>query len=168
MFSEATPTVNVSVSEAPAAEDNPAASADDEHEEERVPTPPITEEVVPEVNVSVPDPPAHQVEVENVEAATTNTNEANDVVMAEANVEPAPSNMPEVNAATTPEASIVQPEATVAPTTPVPPPRPYTIEQAYNHGELITVRWPVLVPPPNVSGPQFDYHIEHRPQVQKP
>ena len=153
VFSEATPTVNVSVSEAQAAEDNPAASADDEHQEERVPTPPITEEVVPEVNMHVPDPPAQQVEVENVEAATTNTNEANDVVMAEANVEPAPSNMPEVNAATAPEASVVQPEATVAATAPVPPPRPYTIEQAYNHGELITVRWPVLVPPPNVSGP---------------
>ena len=37
-----------------------------------------------------------------------------------------------------------------------------------NHGDLIIVRWPVLVPPPYVSGPQFDYHIEHRPQVQKP
>ena len=46
------------------------------------------------MNVPVPDPPAHQVEVENIEAATTN-NEANDVVMAEANVEPAP----EVNVA---------------------------------------------------------------------
>ena len=40
VFSEATPAVNVSVSETPAAEDNPAASADDEHQEERVPTPP--------------------------------------------------------------------------------------------------------------------------------
>ena len=165
MFPEATPTENVSAPKAQAAEDIPAASADDEHQEERVPTPPITEEVVPKVNVPVPDPPAHQVEVENVEAATTNTNEANDVVMAEANVEPAPSNMPEVNAATAPEASVVQPEATVAATAPVPPPRPYTIEQAYNHGGLVTVRWPVLVPLPNVSGPQFDYHIEHRPQV---
>ena len=125
------------------------------------PTPPITEEVVPEVNVPVPDPPAHQVEVENLEAATTNTNEANDIVMAEATVEPVPSTVPEVNAENAPE-------ATVAATAPIPPPRPYTIEQAYNHGELITVRWPVLVPPPNVSGPQFDYHIEHRPQVQKP
>ena len=41
VFSEATPTVNVSMSEAPAAEDNPAASADDELQEERVPTPPF-------------------------------------------------------------------------------------------------------------------------------
>ena len=65
--------MNVFVSEAKAAEDNPAASADDEHEEERAPTPPITEEVVPKVNVPVPDPPAHQVEVENLEAAITNT-----------------------------------------------------------------------------------------------
>ena len=29
------------------------------------------------------------------------------------------------------------------------------------------VRWPVLVPPP-AAGPQFEYHVEHRPQVQKP
>ena len=34
VFPEATPTVNVSVSEAKTAEDNPAASADDEQEEE--------------------------------------------------------------------------------------------------------------------------------------
>ena len=143
------------MSEAKATEDNPAASADDNQEEERVPTPPITEEAVPEVNVPVPDPPAHQVEVENLEAATTNTNEANDVVMAEASVEPAPTNTPEANAATAPEASVVQPEPSVVATAPVPPPRPHTIEQAYNHGQLITVKWPVLVPPPNASGPQF-------------
>ena len=36
------------------------------------------------------DPPARQVEVENLEAATTNTNEATNAVMAEANVEPSP------------------------------------------------------------------------------
>ena len=94
VFPEATPTVNVSESEAKAAEDIPAASAADNQEEERVPTPPITEEDVPDVNVPVPDPLAHQVEVENLVAATTNTNEANDVVMAEANVEPAPTNEP--------------------------------------------------------------------------
>src|SRR4051812_18250725 len=82
VFPDATPTVNISESEAKAAEDNPAASADEKQEDEHVPTPPITEEVVPPVNVSVSDPPAHQVEVENLEAATTNTNEANDVVMA--------------------------------------------------------------------------------------
>ena len=137
MFSEATPAVNVSVSEARAAEDNPAASADEECQEERVQTPPVPEETVHEVNVSVPDPPAQQVEIENLEAATTNTNEANDIVMAEANVEPVPSTVPEVNADNAPDASIVQPEATVAATAPVLPPRPYTIEQAYNHGELI-------------------------------
>ena len=107
-------------------------------------------------------------EVENVEAATTNDNEADDLVMADANVELEPTSVPEANEATALEAPVVQPEASAAATAPVPPPRPYTIEQAYNHGELITVRWPVLVPPPNVSGPQFDYHIEHRPQVQKP
>ena len=111
----------------------------------------------------VPDPPAHQVEVENLEAATTNTNEANDVVMAEANLELAPTNVPEANDVTAPEVSVVQPEASVVATAPVPPPRPYTIEQAYNHGQLTTVRWPVLVPPPTASGPQFDYHVEHRP-----
>ena len=105
------------------------------------------------MNVSVPDPPAQQVEVENVETATTNTNEANDVVMAEVNVEPAPTNVPEANDATAPEVSVMQPEASVVATAPVPPPRPYTTEQAYNHGQLTTVRWPVLVPPPTASGP---------------
>ena len=105
------------------------------------------------------DPPAPQVEVENPKAATTNASEADDIVMAEANVELATTSVPEANAATAPEASeatapeapVVQPEASAAATAPVPPPRPYTIEQAYNHGELITVRWPILVPPPTAS-----------------
>ena len=57
VFLDATPTVNVSESEAKAAEDIPAASADDTQEEERVPTLPITEEAVLEENVSLPDPP---------------------------------------------------------------------------------------------------------------
>ena len=61
VFPEATPTANVSESEAKAAEDIPAASADDTQEEEHVPTPPTTEEAVLEENVFVPDPPAHQV-----------------------------------------------------------------------------------------------------------
>ena len=76
----------------------------------------------------MPDPPAHQVEEENLEATTTNTNEATDAVMVEANVEPTPTQEPEVS------------EANDA-TTSVPTP---------------------------TAGPQFDYHIEHRPQVQKP
>ena len=41
VFSEATPAVNVSESEAPAAEDNRAASADGKRQEERVSTPPF-------------------------------------------------------------------------------------------------------------------------------
>ena len=118
----------VSESEAKAAEDIPAASADDTQEEERVPTPPTTDEAVLAENMSVPDPPAHQVEVENLEAATTNTNEATDAVMAEANVEPPPTQEPEVSEANDATASVPAPAA----------------------------------------GPQFDYHVEHRPQVQKP
>ena len=118
----------VSESEAKAAEDIPAASADDTQEEERVPTPPTTDEAVLKENVSVPNPPAHQVEVENLEAATTNTNEATDVVMAEANVEPAPTQELEVSEANDNTASVPAPAA----------------------------------------GPQFDCHVEHRPQVQKP
>ena len=74
----------------------------------------------------MPDPPAHQVEVENLEAATTNTNEATDVVMAEANVDPTPTQEPEVSEANDATASVTTPAA----------------------------------------GPQFDYHIEHRPQLQ--
>ena len=57
VFPEAAPTANVSVSEAKAAEDIPAASADDNQEPreegERVATPPVTQEVVLEENVSV-------------------------------------------------------------------------------------------------------------------
>lgn len=66
MFPEATPTANVSESEAKTAEDIPAASADDNQEpreEERVATPPVTQEVVLEENVSVPDPPVIETEV---------------------------------------------------------------------------------------------------------
>ncbi len=130
VFLEASPTANNSESEANAAEDIPAASADEQEEprdeEEHVATPPTNPEFVLEENVF--DPPATQVEVNNIEAATTNTNEATDVVMAEANVEPTPTHEPEVS------------EANDA-TAPVPAP---------------------------AAGPQFDYHIEHRPQVQKP
>ena len=162
MFPEATPTVNVSESEAKVAEDNPTASAKEKQVEERVPTPPITEEVVPEVNVSVPDPPAPQVEVENPEAATTNTTEANDVVMAEDTVDPAPNTVPEANEDNDAPATDVQPDASVDATAPVPPPRPHTIEHAFYQGELVPVKWSILVPPP-APGPQFDYHVEHRP-----
>ena len=55
------------------------------------------------------DPPARQVEVENLEATTTN--EATDAVMAEANVEPSPTQAPEVSEATDPTASVPAPTA---------------------------------------------------------
>ena len=95
--------------------------------------------------MSVLDPPATQVEVENPEAATNNTTDANDIVMAEANVAPTVTIMPEANDAPAPN---VQPDALVNAPAPVPPPRPHTIEQAFYQGELFTVRWPILVPPP--------------------
>ena len=131
VFPEATPTVNVSESEAKAAEDILAASVDEdkeEREEERVATPPATDQVILEENVIVPDPPVlERTEVENTEATTNNATEANDSVMAEDSVEP------EAN---------VNVEATV------PPPRPHTMEQAVNReGQLVTVRWPIMVPP---------------------
>ena len=66
-----------------------------------------------------------------------------------------------------PEANVV-PEASV---TPVPtdgdvaPPSPHIMELAYNRDmELVTVRWPVLVPPTG-PGPQYDYHVQQRPPV---
>ena len=71
-------------------------------------------------------------EVENTEAATNN---ATDSVMAEDNVEP------EAN---------VNADTAVTPITSdgvVPPPRPHTMERAFNRGELVTVSWPVMVPP---------------------
>ena len=108
--------MNVSESEAKAAENIPAASADDHQEpreeEERVATPPVTQEVVLEENMNVTDPLARQAEVENLEATTTNTNEATDVVMAEANVTPKANAAPEAN---------LQPEVNATATAPVPP-----------------------------------------------
>ena len=51
------------------------------------------------------DPPATQVEVNNIEATTNTNTEANDVVMAEANVAPEVNVVPEV----------IAPEVNVAP-----------------------------------------------------
>ncbi|KNE86547.1 hypothetical protein PSTG_20091, partial [Puccinia striiformis f. sp. tritici PST-78] len=62
----------------------------DEEEVPQAATPLSHQEAVLEENVIVTDPPARQVEVEHLEAATTNTTEATDTVMAEANVEPSP------------------------------------------------------------------------------
>ena len=73
----------VSPSEDKTAEDIPAASADEE-EAPQAAIPLSHQEAVLEENVIVTDPPARQVEVENLEAATTNTTEATDAVMAEA------------------------------------------------------------------------------------
>ena len=66
----------------------------------------IEEEAVHDLNVSVPDPPVRQEEVENVEAATTNVNTASDVVMADANVEPSPAKASEDSEATDPATSV--------------------------------------------------------------
>ena len=130
VFPEASPTANIPESEAKAAEDILAASADEQeeprNEEERVATPPTNPEVVLEENVS--DPPATRLEVENSEAATNTHTEANDVVMAEANV------APEANAA--PDANL-QPEVNA--TAPVPPPWPHTLEKAFYQGQLTTI-----------------------------
>ena len=76
--------------------------------------------------------------------------------MAEDNVEP------KANAATD---TVVQP---ITSDDAVPPPRPHTMEHAFNRsGELFTVKWPIMVPP-TAPGTQYDYHVEQRPQVQKP
>ena len=175
VFLEATPTVNVSESEAKAVEDIPATSADEENEEERreerVATPPPTEPVILEENESVPNHPViDQTEVETTGASTNTNAEANDTIMAEDHVDPEDNMASEANveskANVVPEAQ-VQPEATVHAEATVPSPRPHTIEQAFDHGQLVTVKWPVMVPP-TAPGPQYDYHVEQRPQVQKP
>ena len=84
-----------------------------EEEVPQVDTPLSHQEAVLEENVIVTDPPARQVEVENLEAATTNTTEATDAVMAEANVEPSPTKTPEVSEATDAATSI--PESAAGP-----------------------------------------------------
>ena len=66
------PRPQVSASEAKTAEDIPAASADEE-EVPQAATPLSHQEAVLEENMIVSDPPARQVEVENLAAATTNT-----------------------------------------------------------------------------------------------
>ena len=64
-----------------------------------------------------------------------NHDEANDVVMAEDNVQPEANDATEDN---------VQPSTSdVA----VPPPMPHTMECAFYRGELVTVKWPILTPP---------------------
>ena len=109
------------------------------------------------------DPPAPEVEVNNPEAATNINTEANDVVMAEANVASEAHAVPEVQAleaTVAPEANLEAPEANVVPeahindnvNAHVPPPRPHTIELAFDHGQPVMVRWPILVPPP-AAGP---------------
>ena len=116
-------------------EASPTASADEQEEpreEERVATRPSNPEVVFEENVS--DPPATRVEVENSEAATNTNTEANDVVMAEANVPPEATVALDVNVVPeviAPEANL-QPEANATAT--VPPPRPHTLEKAFYQG----------------------------------
>ena len=113
------------------------------------------------------DPPAPKVEVTNTEAATNINTEANDVVMAEANVAPEANVVPEVQA---PEANVA-PKANAAPdviippeaivplaahvndnsNAPVPPPRHHTVELAFDRGQPLMVRWPILVTPPAVG-----------------
>nr|XP_040256311.1 enolase-phosphatase E1-like [Aegilops tauschii subsp. strangulata] len=136
VFPEAIPLATAQESEAKAVDDIPAASADEENEEDREVIPPTTDPIVQEEELFVPDPPVH--EATNVEAnvaATTTTTEANDVVKDEDNVQP------EVIAATQ---DIARPSTSdVA----IPPPMPHTMECAYNRGELVTVRWPILIPP---------------------
>ena len=129
------------------AEDVPAASADEE-EAPRVATPPSHQDVVLEENVT--DPPASEVEVHNPEAATNIIADANDVVMVEANTAPEANEAPEVNAAT-PEVNVAAPEVQVpeehvAPeahednaNAPVPPPRPHTMELAFDRGQPVMV-----------------------------
>ena len=79
-----------------------------------------------------PVPPViEETEVENTKATTKNATDANEDVMAEDNVEPEANMVREAQE---------QPDATVNAKATVPPPRPHTMEQAFNHeGQLVTV-----------------------------
>ena len=129
VFLEENASATVQASEANATEDIPSALVEEERrEEEREATPPATDQVILEENAIVSDPPVvDQMEVENTEAATNNATEANDPVMAEDNVEP------EAN---------VNVEATVMPVITdgaVPPPRPHTMELAFDHNDHLVI-----------------------------
>ena len=128
VFPEENPSATVPESEAKAAEDIPAASADEEtRREERVATPPVPDQVILEENVTVQYPPViDHMEVENVETAT-NTPEANDHVLAEDRVEPEANAVPEAN-------ENLEASATPVPTDgAVPPPRPQAIGLHVHH-----------------------------------
>ena len=48
------------------------------------------------------------------------------------------------------------------------PPVPHMMATAFNHeGEIVSIKWPIMTPPV-ANGPQYDYHVEQRPQTQKP
>ena len=62
-------------------------------------------------------------------------------------------------------------EDTVHPSTSdvvVAPPVPHMMARAFNReGELVSIKW-LIMTPPVAHGPQYDYHVEQRPQTEKP
>lgn len=106
----------------------------------------------PEVNL--PDPPV----IKASDAAAATRSEANDVVMAEDNVQPEATLQTEAPDTT----EDIQPSTSDVATAPTVP---HTMARAFNReGELISVKWPVLTPP-ETPGPQYEYHIQQRPQT---
>ncbi|XP_037450714.1 proteoglycan 4-like [Triticum dicoccoides] len=99
--------------------------------------PETNEATVPEANVS-PEPETHEDVAPEVNEDVAPA--AHETAAPDANEEAAP----EANMTTAPETPVVQPDSSDVAPAPVPPPRPHTIEKAYDHVLPVPVASPAL------------------------
>ena len=152
MFPEAIHTETTQDSEAKEAEHILATSVEEREEEQAVI--PLTDQTV-SPDVIMPDPPV----LEATEATTHDVAaDANDIPMAEDNAQPKATLRSEALDAT----EDIQPSTSNVATA---PPIPHIMARAFSReGELISARWSIMTPP-EAPRPQYDYHIEQRPQT---